>query len=231
MKEETQMALKRMAGWLVGLLVGLALLPHMAAAQDTKEVDEYLGVLNDDEVPYNEALIQLGSPQAKLAATLIYGISENTSYFVKSILPGIVSRYVDSGQLRITVVEYPLSLHDVQAFSAFRCVEPARHWELLRRVAVRDERRGYELKNVSYLRAPDVIWSMMSDFDLDRKKAEQCMRNSHINGYVDGLRRGVDETFQALMVPRLVIGSNAINPSNSGIVRDAIDAALKESKP
>jgi Thioredoxin len=225
------MATKRISRWWLCLLLSLALVPWATFAQDFKEVDEYLAVLNDEEIPFNESLIELGSPQAKLTATLVYGISGDTSYFVKSILPGIISKYVDSGQMRITVVELPLSLHDVQAFSAFRCVEPARHWELLRRVAIRDERSGYQLKNGSYLKAPDVIWGMMSDFGLERKKAEQCMRNSHINGYVDGLRRGVEETFQVSVVPRLVIGKNAVIPSNSGIVKDAIEAALKESKP
>lgn len=224
------MLLSRLLSCCTLSVLSLILAPQFVFAQSAERTDAYLNSMNDDDIPFNQEFIELGSPQAKVTALYFHGITEDSSYFIKRILSGIVSKYVDTGQIRIKLIEYPLSLHDIQAFSAFRCIEPKRHWELLQRVAVRDERKGFNLKKGSYENAPDIIWSMMDDFGVDRKKADACMRNTHINGFVEGLRRGGAEAFQVTSAPKLYVGGKLITPDSVGRLSDAIDQALKEVK-
>lgn len=224
------MQIRRLLSCCISIAFAVMLAPQYVFAQSSERTDAYLNSMNDDDIPFNQDFIEFGSPQAKITAVFFYGITIDSSYFVKRILPGIISKYVDTGIVRLKLVEYPLSLHDIQAFSAFRCVDAKRHWELLQRVAVRDERKGFNLKNANYQNAPEIIWGMMDDFGVDRKKADACMRNTQINGFVEGLRRGGAEAFQVTSAPKLYVGGKLITPDAAGRVRDAIDEALKEVK-
>ncbi|MES2877740.1 MAG: thioredoxin domain-containing protein [Pseudomonadota bacterium] len=220
------------------LRFGLALMACCCASwsyaddESTQRVSSLMATFNEDEIPFNDRLITLGKADAPINAVFIFGLTGDTSFLVKTMLPDIMKKYVDSGRMKLTIIEQPLTWHDMQAFAGFRCVAAEKHWELLLRVAKRDVRQAFYMKGADYLKAPEYIWPMMKDFDVSREQAEKCMRNSAIVGHMEGQRRVVNETWHVTTVPTFIIGEKIlVNPASFGIFEDAVESALKGSKP
>lgn len=213
---------------------GLSCISCVAAQEAAKdespvpaEVLELTAIFNDDVIPFNDKLIMLGKADAPVAAVLVFGLSYDTTYMVGRWLPDIVGKYVDSGKMRLTVIDFPLTWHDMQAFAAFRCVAPEKHWELLKD-AVKYPQPAHNMKADSLLNAPDHVWRMMKSYDVPREKAEKCMRNYAIAGQIEAQRRIVTDTWKTTVAPTFVVGDKVVvNPSSPSAIEDAIEAVLK----
>lgn len=218
----------------LSLTLSALCLPTWVRAQDdsTKRVDALMATFNDETIPFNDRLITLGKADAKINGVLVFGLSADTSYLVTMAVPQLIKKYVDSGIMKLTIIEHAITWHDMQAFAGFRCVPSEKHWELLQRVAKRDERQAFYMKDSDYLKAPSYIWPMMDGFGVSRELAEKCMRNSAIVGHMEGQRRTVNELWNVKSVPTFIVGDKVmVTPSSFGIIEDAIEIALKATKP
>lgn len=216
---------------------GLNCISSVAAQEAAKdespipaEVLELTATFNDDVIPFNNKLVMLGKADAPVAAVLVFGLSEDTTYMVGRWLPDIVDKYVESGKMKLTVIDFPLTWHDMQAFAAFRCVAPEKHWELLKD-AVKYPRPAYNMKNDSLLNAPDHVWGMMKSHGVPRDRADKCMRNNAIVGHIEAQRLIVTDTWKTTVAPTFIVGNKVIvNPSSPSAIEDAIEAVLKGGK-
>lgn len=216
---------------------GLSCMPPAMAQDATRdaapvpaEVLELTATFNDDAIAFNDKLITLGKADAPLSAVLVFGLSADMTYMVGRWLPDIVEKYVDSGKMKITVIDFPLTWHDMQALAGFRCVAPEKHWELLKE-AIKYPQPAHHLKADAYLNAPGHVWTMMKSYGVPRDKAEKCMRNNAIVGHVEAQRQVVTETWKTTAAPTFIVGSAVlVNPSSPDAIEDAIEVALKGGK-
>ena len=219
--------------WLAGTT--LALCSLAAPAQQTaasyqvpSDVAELAATFNDEVIPFNDQLIVLGKPDAKVTAVLLFGLSGDTGYFMERVFPQLKEKYVDSGKLRLIVYDFPLTWHDMQALAGFRCLPADKHLEALQ-AAVRHNTFAQGMKRASYMNTPDHVWGILKGFDIPRDKAEKCMRNNAIIGYVEALRRTATQSWRVTMAPSFIVGDRVIhNPSSLGQIEDALNSALKE---
>jgi protein-disulfide isomerase len=212
----------------LGLFAGSALAQEKAPL--TPEVAELTAKYNDDEIAFNDQMTTLGKADAPVTAVLVYGLSEDASWFVNRILPGILSKFVETGKLKLVVMEFPLTWHDMQALAAFRCVPKEKHWDVLKET-VRYGATAFRMKREGIANAPDHIWPMVKDFGVSREKADKCMRNNAIAGFVEAQRQIVLDTWKTNVAPVFIVGDKVLaTPSSGGIVEDAIELALKGAK-
>lgn len=200
-----------------------------ATAQDAEvpvAVTQLLEKFNDDTIPFNDKPVILGNENAPVTGVFVFGLSENTSWMVNRAFSGI-KRHIKAGQLKLVVIEMPLTWHDMQAFAGFRCVAPEKHWTVLED-AVSNPRAAGGMKNDSLINAPNHIWSMMRGNGVNREQAERCMRNSAIVGHIEAQRRVVKETWGTDIAPSFIIGDKIItDPTNDSAIIAAIESALK----
>lgn len=200
-----------------------------AAAQDAEvpePVRQLVEKFNDDVIPFNDKPVILGNENAPVTGVFVFGLSENTSWMVNRAFSSI-KKHIKSGQLKLVVIEMPLTWHDMQAFAGFRCVAPEKHWTVLED-AVSDPRYAGRMKNDSLINAPEHIWSMMRGNGVNREQAERCMRNSAIVGHIEAQRRVVKETWGTEVAPSFIIGDKVItDPTNDTAIIAAIESALK----
>ena len=217
---------------------GILALTGMAHADNAEKTDaevppevlKLTATFNDEAIPFNDKLIILGRADAPLTSVFVFGLSGDATYLVNRWLPELISKYVDSGKMKLVVIEFPLTWHDMQAFSAFRCVSTERHWELLKE-SVRYPQPAFQMKKESAMNAPDHIWRMMKSYDVPRDKAEKCMRNNAIVGHIEAQRHIVTDTWNTTVAPSFVVGDKVlINPSSAGVIEAAIESALKGGK-
>lgn len=217
--------------------IGLSCMPPAIAqeaakdeAQVPSDVLELTATFNDDAIPYNDKLVTLGKADAPVSAVLVFGLSGDMTYMAGRWLPDIVEKYVDSGKMKLTVIDFPLTWHDMQAFAGFRCVAPEKHWDLLKE-AVKYPQPAWNMKKDSLLNAPDHVWRLMKSYGVSREVAEKCMRNNAIVGHVEAQRRIVTDTWKTSVAPTFVVGDKVVvNPSSLGALEEAIEAALKGGK-
>lgn len=200
-----------------------------AAAQDAEvpePVRQLVEKFNDDEIPFNDKPVILGNENAPVTGVFVFGLSENTSWMVNRAFSSI-KKHIKSGQLKLVVIEMPLTWHDMQAFAGFRCVAPEKHWAVLED-AVSNPRYAGRMKNDSLMNAPDHIWSMMRGNGVEREKAERCMRNTAIVGHIEAQRRVVKDTWGTEIAPSFIIGDKLItDPTSDSAIIAAIESALK----
>jgi len=211
-------------------VLALACVPCVTLAQDAgvpPEVTRLVEKFNDEAIPFNDNLLVLGKADAPVTAVLVFGLSGNGAYLVKRAIAEIIDKYVDTGKLKLVVIEMPLTWHDMQAFAGFRCVAPEKHWDVLKR-ALLYPRDVMNMKNASLEGAPDYIWPMMKGFDVSREQAEKCMRNTAIVGLIEGQRRVVQETWNTGTAPTFIVGDQVfVDPQNDNLILTAIAAAVK----
>ncbi len=193
-------------------------------------VAELVETFNDEEIPFNDKLITIGRADAPATGILILGLSENSSYLMKRVIPDLEKKYAKSGKVKFVIIELPLTWHDMQAFAGFRCVSSDKHWEVMQN-ALSYPRDHYQMKQASYLNAPGYIWSMMKGYGVERAQAEKCMRNNAIVGHVEGQRRLIKESWGIDTAPSFVIGETVLtNPTSEGPIISAIENYLEGSK-
>lgn len=220
----------------LALLAG-AWMPLAAAQEAAKDeapvppdVLELTATFNDEAIPFNDKLITLGKADAPVSAVLVFGLSADMTYLVNRWLPDIVAKYVDGGKVKLTVIEFPLTWHDMQALAGFRCVAPEKHWELLKE-SVKYTQSAHNMKAEGFMNAPDHVWRIMKSYGVPRDKAEKCMRNNAIVGHIEAQRQIVTDTWKTLVAPTFIVGGTIlVNPSSPGAMEEAIEAALKGGK-
>lgn len=185
---------------------------------------------NDEAIPFNDKLITLGKADAPLTSVLVFGLSADTTYFVNRILPRIIDKYVASGKMKLVVIDYPLTWHDMQVLAGFRCVPPDKHWDLLQK-AVSYNRFAHNLKIDSFMNAPDHVWREMKDYGVSRETADKCMRNVTIVGHIEAQRQVVTSTWGTSTAPTFIVGDQVlVNPYSDSPITEAIEGALKGGK-
>lgn len=221
--------------WLAGATLAwwsLAAPAQQAAApsQVPTDVAELAATFNDEVIPFNDQLIVLGKPDAKVTAVLLFGLSGDTGYFMERVFPSLKEKYVDSGRIRLIIYDFPLTWHDMQALAGFRCLPADKHLEVLQ-AAVRHNTFAQGMKRASYLNTPDYVWGILKSFDIPRDKAEQCMRNNAIVGHVEALRRTATQSWWVTWAPSFIVGNRVLhNPSSLGQIEAVLNSALKEGK-
>jgi len=223
-----------LSNWLSG--AALALWSLAAACQPAapppyqvpKDVAALAATFNDDAIPFNDQLVVLGKPEAKVTAVLVFGLSGNSAYVMEKMFPRLKEEYVDTGRVRLVVYDFPLTWHDMQALAGFRCLPADKHLAAMQ-AAVRYNSFAEGMKQASYLNTPNHVWGILKEFDIPRDKAEKCMRNNAIIGYVEALRRTATQSWRVTMAPSFIVGDRVIhNPSSLGQIEDALNSALKE---
>lgn len=203
---------------------------NIARSQTTSfdQVNELANLFNEDDIQYNNNTTIIGNDGAKITGVLVIGLSYDSHEFMKSIYPRIVSKYIDSGILKLIVLELPLTWHDVQAFAGFRCIPSDKYWSNLQLVIKKYPYDVHAMKKSSILKAPDYIWRMMEGSGISREQAEKCMRNSAIIGYVEAMRRITRDGMNVEYAPSIMIGDKFLgNPSSFGLIEDMIESTLK----
>lgn len=212
----------------VVLLSGLMWAASCLAQQEKPSGDtiaqELTETFNDEQISFNDNLIVLGKEDAPISVMFVFGLSADTTDFVRRFLPSIVRNYVDAGKVKLVIIEFPLTWHDIQAFAGFRCVPASKHWEVLRE-AVAYPQTAHHLKADSILNAPSHIWPIMKNYGVGRDLAEKCMRNTAIAGHIEAHRQVVTDTWSIKQAPSFVIAGKVI--TNIFSVEDAIETALK----
>lgn len=214
----------------LGLSLCLTFAGALAYAQSAEvptDVAQLVEKFNEDEIPFNDNLLVLGKPEAPASVVFLLGLSGQSSFLVSRGLEDLIEKYVDTGKIRLIVIDMPLTWHDMQAFAGFRCVPPEKHWDVLKR-ALRYPRDAMNMKNGSIESAPGYIWSMMKGYDVSREQAEKCMRNTRIAGFIEGQRRVAYETWGTGVAPSFIVGNQVlVEPSNMNFVISAVETMLK----
>lgn len=200
----------------------------LAQNANEKAAIELTNLFNDDSVVFNTQLLVLGKADAPITAVLAFGLSENTSDLVNRALPSLTRKYIDTGKLKVIVMELPLTWHDMQAFAGFRCAPANSHWEVLK-AAVRDPRQAYRMKSDNYLKTPEYVWPYMKSLDVSREAMERCMRNNEVVGFVEGQRRVLLDVWNVKSAGSFIIGNKI--ETNPNLIGDAIEESLKGVKP
>jgi hypothetical protein len=201
----------------------LALASPIVLAQLAKPVEELVQTFNDETIAFNDKMVVLGKPDAKVTAVVIYGLSVETTYFMNAMFPDVRRRYIDSGKVRVIVFDFPLSWHDMQALAGLRCLPAEKHFEAMHE-AVRSERLAHGMRHDTFMNAPRYFVPLLRRFGLDDAKAQQCMRNLRIIGHIEAARKLATEQWNISFAPTLIIGGEKlVNPSSLGVVTEFLD--------
>lgn len=179
---------------LVGAVVGAATLaPYWPAlAQNVAPADLATpGPLGD---------IAQGPADAKV--TIIEYASLTCSHcatFHTTTYPELKKRYIDTGQVRYILREFPLDPLATAGFMLARCDGDAKYYPIA-------DLLFSQQRNWAYVEKPlDALQAMMRQAGFSKEKFETCLRDQKLYDGINAVKKRGDETFKVTSTPTFFI--------------------------
>jgi protein-disulfide isomerase len=190
-----------------------ALLPSFAAfAQQTVSPEELAapGPLGD---------VALGPADAKV--TIIEYASLTCSHcaaFHKTTFPELKKRYIDTGQVRFILREFPLDPLAKAGFMLARCEGNAKYYPITDLLFDQQSTWAFSKKPL------DALQQMMRQAGFSKEKFESCLQDQKLYDAVDAVRKRGEEKFKVNSTPTFFINGQRKSGSMS---IDELEAILK----
>ena len=214
----------------VTLVIALLALVSPASSESATlppEITRLVATFNDEEIPFNETPLVVGSPSAKTTALLFYApSSEETEHFMRRVFPTLKSEYIDKGKLKLIIVDYPLNWKDMQVLAGLRCVPADKHLDAILRTT-RDNWTRILFNLEDFTDVPRQFSSLTRRFEVPDERAIKCMRNTRVLGFVEGSRKLAVDTWNIAESPALVAGNEVLRTMNVYNPRDIFDFLRK----
>jgi protein-disulfide isomerase len=164
--------------------------------------------------------VALGPADAKV--TIIEYASMTCSHcaaFHKETYPELKKRYIDTGQVRFILREFPLDPLATAGFMLARCDGDSKYYPITDLLFDNQSAWAFTSKPL------DALQQMMKQAGFSKEKFEACLKDQKLYDAVNAVRKRADETFKVNSTPTFFINGQRI----SGAV--SIDEIEKIIKP
>ena len=190
-----------------------ALLPAFPALAQNVSPDELAaaGPLGD---------VALGPANAKV--TIVEYASLTCSHcaaFHKDTWPELKKRYIDTGQVRFILREFPLDPLAKARFMLARCDGEAKYYPITDLLFDQQSAWAFSKKPL------DALQQMMRQAGFSKEKFESCLQDSKLYDAVDAVRKRGEEKFKVSSTPTFFINGQRVSGNMS------IDELEKILKP
>jgi len=166
--------------------------------------------------------IVLGKPDAPITIVEYASMTcPHCAQFHTAVLPQLKAKYIDNGQLKLILREFPLDGLAVAAFMLARCAGPDRYYPM---VAALFETQGTWA--VPGTEGKDKLLLIARQAGFSKEKFDQCLADKDLFNKIVAVRQQANEKFQVDSTPSFFVNGKRMKGDHQ--LKD-FDAALAEA--
>jgi protein-disulfide isomerase len=138
--------------------------------------------------------------------------------FHKNELPKLKAKYIDTGKVKYILREFPLDNLAAAGFMLGRCVDPAKHFELIELLYTRQEEWAFKKDPVPELQ------KFARQVGFTEERFNQCIADEKILKYIEWVRERGNKEFGIRATPTFIINGRKLKGAST---LDAFEAILE----